>query len=357
MLAQVFAYVVFALPDARTAIAKPCAGLVDNAGLHAKVDDFAFAGDARTVHDVELGLLEGRCHLVLDDLHAGFVANDFVVLLDGAVANDIVPDRRKVLGDVTACGRFWVVEHDADLHANLVDEDVHGVGTLDGGRELAQGLAHEARLQTRQRVAHITFDFGLGRERRHRVDNDEVDGGRAHQRVGDFESLLARIGLGDQQVFKVDAQLRSVLNIKRMLGVDKGARTAQLLHFGNDLKRERGFARRFRAVDFNDSPPWQAADAQRNIEPQRAGGHHLYVVLDLVVAITHDRTLAELLFNLGQGGGERFSAFGAGFAGFVVHLGSLRMTVRRARRTMRRCMPAIIESNYTVYIHSDPHLP
>ena len=50
-----------------------------------------------------------------------------------------------------------------------------------------------------------------------------------------------------------------------MLSIDESAGTTYLLHFGDDLQRQRRFARRFRSIDFNDATTWQAADAQCNI--------------------------------------------------------------------------------------------
>ena len=61
------------------------------------------------------------------------------------------------------------------------------------------------------RVAHLAFDLGLGRERGDRVDDDDVDRARAHQHVGDLERLLAGVGLRDQQLVDVDAELLRVL--------------------------------------------------------------------------------------------------------------------------------------------------
>src|SRR3546814_3971988 len=93
MLFKVFADVVLALTDTWAAVAEPGTGLVYDTRLHAQIDDFALTRDAGTVHDVEFGLLEGRGHLVLDHLGAGFVAHDFVALLDGANAADIETHR------------------------------------------------------------------------------------------------------------------------------------------------------------------------------------------------------------------------------------------------------------------------
>ncbi len=91
------------------------------------------------------------------------------------------------------------------------------------GGELAQGLAHEAGLQAGQGVAHFAFQLGLGRERRHRVDDDQVDRARAHQAVHNFQRLLAGVGLADEQFLQVDAQLLRVLNVQSVLGVHKSA--------------------------------------------------------------------------------------------------------------------------------------
>ena len=149
---------------------------------------------------------------------------------------------------------------------------------LDGAGELAQRLAHEARLQAGLRIAHLAFDLGLRRERGDRVDDDHVDRARAHQRVGDLERLLAGVGLRDQQVLQVDAELLRVLDVERVLGVDEGADAAALLRLGDDVERQRGLAGRLRAVDLDDAAARQAADAERDVEAERAGGDDLDVV-------------------------------------------------------------------------------
>ena len=75
------------------------------------------------VHDVELDLLEGRGDLVLDHLHAGLVADHFVAVLDRADAADVEAHRGIEFQRIAAGGGFRIAEHDADLHADLVDED------------------------------------------------------------------------------------------------------------------------------------------------------------------------------------------------------------------------------------------
>ena len=79
------------------------------------------------------------------------------------------------------------------------------------------------------RIAHLAFDFGLRRQRRDRVDDDDVDRARAHQHVGDFERLLARVGLRDEQIVDIDAELLGIRRIERVLGVDERGRAAVLL--------------------------------------------------------------------------------------------------------------------------------
>ena len=50
-----------------------------------------------------------------------------------------------------------------------------------------------------------------------------------------------------------------------------GTTTVNELRFGYNMQRERRFARAFRAIDFDDPALGQAANAERDIEPQRAG--------------------------------------------------------------------------------------
>ena len=80
----------------------------------------------------------------------------------------------------------------------------------DGAGELAQRLAHEARLQADVAVAHLALDLGLGHERRDRVDDDDVDRAGAHEHVGDLERLLAVVGLRDEQLVGLHAELARV---------------------------------------------------------------------------------------------------------------------------------------------------
>ena len=128
----------------------------------------------------------------------------------------------------------------------------------------------------------------------------------------DFQGLLAGVGLADQQVGQVHAQLLRVLHVQRVLGIDEGAGAGLALHLGDDLQRERGLARGFRAVDLDHAAARQAADAQGDVQAQRAGGDHLDVLELLAFAQPHDRALAELLLDLGQGGLQGLGLFAVG---------------------------------------------
>src|SRR3712207_7196974 len=56
---------------------------------------------------------------------------------------------------------------------------------------------------------------------------------RSHQRLRDLQRLLARVGLRDEQLVHVDAELGGVLRVHRVLGVDVGGHVARLLRLGH----------------------------------------------------------------------------------------------------------------------------
>ncbi len=163
------------------------------------------------------------------------------------------------------------------------------------------------------RIAHLAFDLRFRRQRRNRVDDDDIDGTGTHQHVGNLERLLTRVGLRNQQLVDIDAELLGIDRVERMLGIDKGGRAALLLRLGNDLQRQRGLARGLRPVDLHHSAPWEAANAQCNVEADRTRGDGLDVPGRLGVPHAHDRALAELFFDLAEGLRECFLAI-------VVHI-------------------------------------
>ena len=207
-------------------------------------------------------------HLVLHHLDPGLAADHLVAFLHRAGAADIQSYGGVELQRVTAGGGFRVAEHHADLHADLVDEDHQAVGVLDVTGDLAQGLGHQTGLNAHVVIAHLALDLGLGHQCRHRVDNDHVHRVGAHQHVGDFQRLLPGVGLGDQQVIDVDAQLGGVLRVQRVLGVDEGTGRALLLCLGNHRQGQGGLAGGLGTVDLDNPATGQTADAQGDIQSQ-----------------------------------------------------------------------------------------
>ena len=247
-------------------------------GANAQVEDLTHFGNTFAVHDVELNHFEGRGYLVLHHFHLGAVTGDVVlVLLDLADAADVEANRRVEFQGVTTGGGFGRAEHDADFLAQLVDEDAAAAGFVDGAGELPQGLAHEAGVQADFRVAHVAFELAFRHEGGHGVDDDDVDGAAGNQLVGNFEGLLAVVGLGDEQVGHVDAELSRVDRVEGVLGVDEGRHATVLLRLGDAVHREGGLTGRFGAVDFNHAAARQAAHAEGDVEAQRTGANDFHV--------------------------------------------------------------------------------
>ncbi len=187
-----------------------------------------------------------------------------------------------------------------------VDEDHHRVGAIDRGGELAQRLTHQPRLQARLAVAHLAFELGARHERRHRIDDQNVNRAGAHQGVGDFQRLFAGIRLRDQKFVDINAQLARIDRIERVFGVDERADAALLLRFGEGMQSERGFAGGFRAINFDHPAARQTANPERDVEPERAGGDGIDIHRLHVLAEPHDRALAELPLDLRQRGIKGF---------------------------------------------------
>ena len=293
--------VVAPLAEPLVAVGEERAGLRHDVVLDAQVDEAARGRDALTELDVELGLPERRRDLVLDDLDADAVADGLRALLQRLDPADVQALRRVELQRAAAGLGLGRPEHHADLLADLVREEADRLGAVEVARELAHRLAHHPRLQADGLVAHLALELGARRQRRHRVDGDEVDRAGAHEHVGDLQRLLAVVGLGDEQLVDVDADLLGVERVHRVLGVDEGADAAELLGLGDDVVHQRRLAGGLGAEDLDDPPARHPADAQREVEGQGAGGDGVDAHPRPRVAHAHDAALAELPFDLGQG--------------------------------------------------------
>src|ERR1019366_7772022 len=257
--------VLAALPDAEVAVAEPRAGLLDDLHLEADVDELARLRDSLPEGDVELGDAERGRDLVLDDLHLRAVADDDLAVLDGVVAPDVDAHRRIELQGAAAGRRLGVPDHDA-------------VG------------------------------LGLRDERGDGVDDDDVDRGRAHERLGDLERLLAGVGLRDHEVVDVDAELPGVIGVEGVLGVDERREPAALLRFRHDVQGQSGLARGLGPEHFDDAAPGDAPDPERGVHADGAAGNALNGLVRLV-AEADDGAFPELLVDLLDGLLERFELF------------------------------------------------
>ena len=220
-------------------------------------------------HVVALGDLLAAAHF---DAHGS-------VELEGAAA------RRRLRGP------FGVAR--GDRGAQLVDEHDHAVAAGDRSGEATQSVGHQARLQAHLALADRAVDLRLRRQRRHRVDDDDVHGAAAHQRLEDEKRLFAAVRLRQVERFDLHAQCRRETRIESVFGVDEGRHAAGLLRFGNGVQRQRGLAAALRSEDLDDAAAGKTADAERHVQRQDARGDHFHVCR-VALAEAHDRTVAEL---------------------------------------------------------------
>ena len=157
-------------------------------------------------------------------------------------------------------------------------------------------------MQADMAVAHLPFQLRPRHQGCDAVHHQHVDGARPHQRVADLERLFARIRLADQQVVHIHAELAGIARVERVFGIDEGAGAAALLRFRDGVQRQRRLARAFRPVDLHDPALRQPADAEREVEAERAGRDHLDLRIGGLVAHAHDRALAEGPLDLAQRG-------------------------------------------------------
>src|SRR3712207_4217730 len=133
----------------------------------------------------------------------------------------------------------------------------------------------------------------------HRVEGAGADGG-----VGDLGGLLAVVGLGEVEVLEVHADGLGVGRVEGVLGVYEGGEAAGLLGLGDDVQGEGRLAAGLGAVDLDDAPPGDAADAEGEVQGEGAGGDGGHL-LRPPVAHAHDRALTVRLLYLRDGGAYR----------------------------------------------------
>src|ERR1019366_694524 len=311
---------IAALADERALVGDPRALFLQHLVLEAEVEERAELGNALVVHDVELHLGERRGDLVLHDLDLGAVADDLALgRLDLVLPADVDADGREKLQRAAARRGLGAAEHHADLFADLVGENAHAVRLADDGGETAHGLRHQAGLAAHGHVAHLAVELGLGDEGGDGIEHDDIDAVGADERLHDVERVLAAIGLGNEEIVEVHADDAGVFRIEGVLDVNEGGEAALFLRLGDDAETEGGLAGRFRAVDLDDAALGQAADAEGEVDRERAGGERLNLHA-LVAAEAHDGAVAELFRDGGKGELDVFFADvgdgGGGHGGF-----------------------------------------
>src|ERR1035437_9355501 len=291
---------VAALADEVTLVGDPRTFLFEYLVLEAEIEERTQLGDALVIHDVELHLGERRGDLVLHDFDLGAVADDLALgCLDLFLAADVDADRGEEFQRAAAGRRLGVAEHHADFFANLVREDAHALGLADDGGETTHGLGHQPGLASHRHVAHLAVELGAGCERGDGVEHDDVDRVGADERLHDVERVLAAVGLGNEEIVELHADDTGVFRVERVLDVDERSEAAFFLRLGDDTEAKGGFARGFRAVDFDDAALGQAADAEREVDGERAGGERLDLHLGRA-AEAHDGAFAKLFRDGGQ---------------------------------------------------------
>ena len=213
---------------------------------------------------------------------------------------------------------------------------VGGAGVVERTGHLAQRLAHQPGLEADVAVAHLALDLGPGHQRGHRVDDDQVERAGADQHVGDLERLLTGVGLGDQQRVGVDAEVLGVVGVERVLGVDERHDAAGALGVGHRVQGDGRLAGGLRAVDLHHPAAREAAEAERDVERDRAGRDHLERRPDLV-AEAHHRALAELLLDVGERGVERLVAVSPAIGCPLTFVCGRPMCIGDARGSHRQC--------------------
>ena len=121
---------------------------LDNIGAQTEVYKLACLRDALAVHYIKLCLAERRGDLVLSYLDLRMRADHFTADLERFDLSDVETNGGIELQSTTAGSDLGAAEHNADLLAQLVDEDSDAVAFRDSSGELSESLRHKSRLQS-----------------------------------------------------------------------------------------------------------------------------------------------------------------------------------------------------------------
>ena len=97
-----------------------------------------------------------------------------------------------------------------------------------------------------------------------------------------------------------------VARVHGVLGVDEGRQPAVLLGLRDEVIEQRRLTGALRAEDLDDASARESADAEGDVQRQGPARNDAGIDFEVRVAHPHDRALAELALDLGEGGIEGF---------------------------------------------------
>src|SRR5690606_6521046 len=107
------------------------------------------------------------------------------------------------------------------------------------------------------------------------------------QHVGDLQSLLPGVGLGDQQLVDVYPDRPGIGRVEGVLGVDEGRDAPVALGLGHDVEGEAGLTGGLRAVDLDDAAAGDTSHSQCQVEGQGSGGDDVHFAVGGIAHLHH----------------------------------------------------------------------
>ena len=289
--------IVPALANAFPVIGEPGTALLDEFLIDSDIQKVAGFGNAFAEGYVVFHLFERRRDFVFHNLDADTSSKDICSIFDLLSAAQLQTDRGVELQREAAGSRIRIAEHYPDFLTNLVGKDNTGLGFIGNPGQFSECLGHQARQQTDVRVAHFAFNLCLRCQRRDRVNNHQINRAAPDERLDDFQSLFACIGLRDEQVLHVHADVARVSGVQRVFNINEHGGAAQFLDFGDDVEAQGGFPSAFMSINFNDSAARHTADTECQVQRERAGGDGFNRDY-LAIGEAHNRAFAEFTFDL-----------------------------------------------------------
>ena len=161
-------------------------------------------------------------------------------------------------------------------------------------------------MQAYMGIAHVAVDLRLGDQGCHRVYNNDVNGAGPDHGLGDLQSLLTAVRLGNIEIVNIHADIFGIDRIQRVLGVNKAGDAAPFLHFRDHMQGHGRLTGGFRSVDLNDPASWNAAQSQSDIQAQGTGGRCFHFHHGRGISQFHHRAFAVLFLYLRDRRVKRF---------------------------------------------------